>query len=112
MTRSPVGLIRQGDVLLRPRTTPVPAEAAPVPRDAGRVILAYGEVTGHAHALRGDGTTLLTAPGQRDRVLMLAGDDALLHEEHTILDIPAVPCGYDVIQQRQELYGRSVRVED
>ena len=47
------GLYRQGDVLVqRINATDVPAKAEEIPRDGGRVVLAYGEVTNHAHAIR------------------------------------------------------------
>lgn len=42
--------IRQGDVLLK-QAAAVPPDAILVPDDRGRVVLAYGEVTGHAHAI-------------------------------------------------------------
>lgn len=41
---------RQGDVLIL-YVDKLPAELTPIKRDEGRVILAYGEVTGHRHAL-------------------------------------------------------------
>lgn len=40
---------RHGDVFLN-RIDAIPDGAKPVPSDNGRTILAYGEVTGHAHA--------------------------------------------------------------
>ena len=43
-------IIRQGDVLLTP-VTALPAGCTEVPHDKGRIVLAYGEVTGHAHAI-------------------------------------------------------------
>lgn len=42
--------IRQGDVLLTPVAS-LPAGCTEVPHDKGRIVLAYGEVTGHAHAI-------------------------------------------------------------
>ena len=42
--------IRQGDVLLVPVAS-LPAGCVEVPNDKGRIVLAYGEVTGHAHAI-------------------------------------------------------------
>ena len=45
---------RQGDVLLIP-TDAIPEKAKRVTRDAGRIVLAYGEVTGHAHAIASRG---------------------------------------------------------
>ena len=43
--------LRQGDVLLV-RVDVTCTAPVTVPRDGGRVVLAYGEVTGHAHAIR------------------------------------------------------------
>jgi hypothetical protein len=51
---------RQGDVLLTRVRGRVPKAAVAIPRDNGRVVLAYGEVTGHAHAIRDEGVALLT----------------------------------------------------
>lgn len=42
--------IRQGDVLLVP-VSRLPEGCTEVPNDRGRIVLAYGEVTGHAHAI-------------------------------------------------------------
>ncbi len=62
---------RQGDVLIIPISDKkVSKSAKKLPRDNGRVVLAHGEVTGHAHAIgstratlfREDGTISLT-PG-------------------------------------------------
>ena len=46
-------MFRQGDVLLVPvRPERLPGHARPLPRDArGRLVLALGEATGHAHAV-------------------------------------------------------------
>ena len=52
MSKKPF-LVRQGDVLLI-RVAALPSVLTERPTDAGRVVLAYGEVTGHAHAVRGD----------------------------------------------------------
>jgi hypothetical protein len=53
-------LVRQGDVPIV--ATTIPAGAVPVKRDGGRVILAYGEVTGHAHAIHGAGAVAFVDP--------------------------------------------------
>lgn len=65
MSRKPPSLpvIRQGDVLLQPATS-LPAGCTPVPLDKGRIVLAYGEVTGHAHAIADHG-----APRTQDRAI-------------------------------------------
>ena len=50
MPAQPV-LYRQGDVLLRAIDAIPDSATFTVERDAGRIVLAYGEVTGHAHAI-------------------------------------------------------------
>lgn len=57
-------LLRQGDVALT-AVSSIPSDAKAVVRDGGRVVLAYGEVTGHAHAIHGKGATLLESPQGR-----------------------------------------------
>jgi hypothetical protein len=57
---------RQGDVLITRVRGRAPRAAAPVARDQGRVILAYGEVTGHAHAIRDRGVALLAMDDQAE----------------------------------------------
>jgi len=49
---------RQGDVLLVP-VAQIPDGARRVKRERGRVVLAWGEVTGHAHAIASSAATLL-----------------------------------------------------
>ena len=44
------GQYRQGDVLIVPVRS-MPGGMARRERDGGRIVLAYGEVTGHAHAI-------------------------------------------------------------
>jgi hypothetical protein len=49
---------RQGDVLLE-RIGSLPKKLQPVDREHGKVVLAHGEVTGHAHTLAEPGTRKL-----------------------------------------------------
>jgi hypothetical protein len=87
--------IRQGDVFVR-RIAEIPATAKEVKRN-GRIVLAYGEVTGHAHAIAEDWVTELQDEANR-RYLDVRGRSAtLVHEEHTahVLD----PGVYEVVQQ-------------
>lgn len=96
------GLIRQGDVLVVPVET-IPDGCRPVSLDAGRVILAYGEVTGHAHAIVSPDVQLVTDE-QADELRMWLTVTApepveLRHDEHDTLLIP--PGLYRVIRQRE-----------
>ena len=88
--------VRQGDVLLQP-VGDVPESARPLPRTAGRVVLAEGEVTGHAHAIRSSGATML-ADGD-DRYLRVAAPVTLDHEEHATIEL--VPGSYRIVIQRE-----------
>lgn len=53
---------RQGDVMIERigDLDQLPSDAKPAARDNGRVVLAYGEVTGHAHALTAPNAELFT----------------------------------------------------
>lgn len=99
----PLPQIRQGDVALIPRAPLTAAQRAQmtvVPRDNGRVILAYGEVTGHAHALVEDHVTMYRGDdGQRVLTIDPVSEAILRHEEHTHLTVP--PGDYTVVQQRE-----------
>lgn len=100
-------LARQGDVLLTPVTS-IPAVAAIRPLDHGRVILAYGEVTGHAHQIDVPANAaLLDMPNPRsksdiDKTLTFLRVDRLsqlVHEEHSAVTLE--PGLYQVIHQRE-----------
>lgn len=96
------GLIRQGDVLIVPVTN-VPKSAKRVKRDQGRVVLAYGEVTGHAHVILHPDVTLVSQ-GEADELRMWMTITApepveLTHEEHDTLLVP--PGNYEVRRQRE-----------
>ncbi|MGE3267135.1 MAG: hypothetical protein AB7P40_00195 [Chloroflexota bacterium] len=104
---------RQGDVWIeRVDEAELPRNAEIVPADRGRVILAYGEVTGHAHAIAArPGVHLLAVPGQDERFLRIGGDGAeLRHEEHATIALP--PGLYRTYVQREYSPGEIRRVLD
>jgi hypothetical protein len=94
-------MIRQGDVaLVRLGRKPNGFKnATKVARENGRVVLAHGEVTGHAHAIAEEAVELFELPEDRGRVLVVDELSVLAHEEHTALEIP--PGVYRVIRQRE-----------
>jgi hypothetical protein len=105
-------VFRQGDVLL----VPIPKEAVPpavraLPRQSrdgrGRLVLALGEVTGHAHAVVGPGTLVRESNEFGPAWLQLEEAGRVVHEEHAAI---ALPKGwYRVVRQREYTPG-SVRV--
>lgn len=86
---------RQGDVLLiQVQRLPDDVEAE---IDPNRLILAYGEATGHAHRISGPGAGLFQ--GTAGRFLRLTQPADLVHPEHgTILLKPGT---YRVVQQKE-----------
>ncbi|MBH5337856.1 hypothetical protein IHE55_24970 [Streptomyces pactum] len=105
-------MYRQGDVLI----VPVPEESLPAgtaalprqPRDSrGRLVLALGEVTGHAHAVVGPGL-LVREPGPFGAsYLHLPDGGRVVHEEHAAIPLPKG--WYRVVRQREYTPG-AVRV--
>src|SRR5579859_5039825 len=95
-------MIRQGDVLLVPYDKKtLPKTAKPVARDNGRVVLAYGEVSGHAHAFTSPHVGLFRsmAFGQERNYLHVGETATLGHEEHDPIEVPKGT--YRVVQQRE-----------
>ncbi len=83
-------MYRQGDVLIVPVTEgALPAHVAHAPRERrdgrGRLVLALGEVTGHAHAVVGPGE-LVREPGSYGPFLLhLPQGGRVVHEEHAAI---------------------------
>lgn len=95
-------MARQGDVLVFTADAPEALAAyRRVRRVAGRVILAEGEATGHAHAIADRGCVLYEEPGLEDRFLQVLADGGvdLVHEEHQTIHLP--PGDYVVRRQRE-----------
>ena len=97
------GLLRQGDILLIP-VDGLPTGAVPVAR-RGRLVLADGEATGHAHAVHERHARLFaagpwTAASRSARYLVVDREPAtLVHEEHD--PIRVTPGAYRVLRQRE-----------
>lgn len=89
---------RQGDVFIR-KIDKLPKNLAPIEPDNGRNILAYGEVTGHAHALEATETKLYSASNDNVFLRVVSETALLTHEEHTEIKLPAG--FYEVIRQRE-----------
>jgi hypothetical protein len=108
--------IRQGDVLLV-RTTKAAVTKAhqEVPRKDGRVVLAIGESSLHAHVMRDPGVCLLSREGISDRVLTVADlCDLELEGGESAPGVPRhgavpVPPGTYIVRTQREWTGEEVR---
>jgi hypothetical protein len=87
--------VRQGDVLLV-AVDALPEGAVAVKR-SGRLVLAEGEATGHAHAiLERDAREFRVGD---ERFVLVRSKAQLIHEEHAAIDLPAGT--YRVVIQRE-----------
>lgn len=106
-------MYRQGDVLLVPVDPgQVPAGCVPAPRDErGRMVLARGEATGHAHVVGGPGLALLAEPQHPGAMwIEVPGHGRVTHEEHGPISLPRGH--YRVIRQREYVPGSYRPVAD
>ncbi len=87
--------VRQGDVLLV-AVEAVPDGAVEQPRQ-GRLILAEGEATGHAHAIAERDAREFRVGDERFVLVRSAAQ--LIHEEHATIDL--APGAYRVVIQRE-----------
>jgi len=90
-------MARQGDILIVGITGELPRGARELRREAGGIVLAYGEATGHAHRIRSPHVTLLEHDGQR--FLRVEQPSDLTHEEHAPIHLR--PGLYKVVRQRE-----------
>lgn len=92
-------MYRQGDVLILP-VPQIPEDLVEVPRENGRLVLAHGEVTGHAHAVEGEATFLAADLEDLERrFLSVESEVQVVHEEHDTIVLP--PGDYEVRRQRE-----------
>jgi hypothetical protein len=90
---------RQGDVLLV-EVARRPSDVRPVPREHGRLVLAQGEATGHAHVVTDAAAELVSREQADELYLLVYGDDVVLeHEEHDTIPLPRG--SYRVMRQRE-----------
>jgi hypothetical protein len=94
-TSAPPLHFRQGDVLLV-AVDQLP-DGATAERRSGRIILAEGEATGHAHAIEERDARTFSHDGQR--YLLTKSIAQLIHEEHAPIEVP--PGTWRVVIQRE-----------
>lgn len=104
------GQHRQGDVLVQEIKAPKELDFKRIDPENGRVVLAYGEVTGHSHSLDAARVELFEAPGGRRYLRMLA-PSALEHQEHGPHTLRGTTW-HEVIRQREYAPEAIHNVED
>ena len=93
-------MYRQGDVLIVPVQS-LPKELEAIERESGSVVLAHGEVTGHAHKIKDERAALFRDLKLAAIFMHVSGNDtvALEHDEHDTIHLP--PGNYQIIRQRE-----------
>jgi hypothetical protein len=93
-------MYRQGDVLVVP-VDALPEELERVACENGTAILALGEATSHAHAIKSKRVALFRDRKLAAMFLQVSGDDPVIleHAEHGTIAIPAGH--YRVVRQRE-----------
>jgi hypothetical protein len=101
-------IARQGDVLIMGVET-IPDGLSEIPRENGRVVLARGEVTGHAHAIDSEHALFLAADldEMTDRFLQVEQDAWVDHEEHGTIPLPA---GNYIVRRQREYAPEAIRI--
>ncbi|MEU1487538.1 hypothetical protein [Streptomyces sp. NPDC005752] len=105
-------MYRQGDVLMVAlEESDVAARFLDAPgelRDGrGRLVLALGEVTGHAHAVQGPGRLMREAGPFGPMLLHLPEGGRVVHEEHAPI---ALPKGWFRVVRQREYAPGAVRI--
>jgi hypothetical protein len=90
-------MFRQGDVLIM--SVKRVNGLSEVARETGRIVLAHGKATGHAHAIASMDATLFMDEKMLNRYLDVKAQVVLDHEEHTRLELPRG--FYEVKRQRE-----------
>ncbi len=105
-------IFRQGDVLIM-RVDELPGgQWKDAARENGRIVLAHGEATGHAHAIAGRSAKLLRRPDSLgesfldDAALIVSRAVALTHEEHAPINLPK---GNYIVRRQREYSPEALR---
>src|SRR5947199_199309 len=91
-------MVRQGDVLLKP-VARIPKGTARRQQEKERIVLAYGEVTGHTHAIHDLENVDVLVASYGKIFLRIKEEVALQHEEHGKIQV--LPGNYEIVIQRE-----------
>jgi hypothetical protein len=104
-------MYRQGDVVSKKIEQLDESEIEILKRDEQqRIVLAYGEVTGHAHAIKSKSANLFKAKNLDKFFLIVSGEVDLSHEEHSTIKIPEGK--YEIKRQREYRPAGIIQVAD
>ena len=88
-----MNMYRQGDVLL----VPAQQQQGNAVKNVNRVVLAYGEATGHHHSMPAATTQMVDVDGRT--AIYVSEPTPLTHQEHSTIEVS--PGWYWVVIQRE-----------
>lgn len=101
----------QGDIFIKQIEYFDVNKCVEIERDnQNRIVLAYGEVTGHAHAIKSKDAILFKEKNSERLFLVVLKPVELTHEEHA--SITYLPGKYEVRRQRQYTPEEIINVAD
>jgi len=89
---------RQGDILIM-KIAKIPKTAKEVAKIGEKIVLAYGESTGHTHAIVSSTARLYAEPDDGNRYLTLTKSCLLEHDTHRAINLQAG--NYRIVIQRE-----------
>jgi hypothetical protein len=98
-------IIRQGDILLE-RVSSNQKHGKEIAKENGQVVLAHGEVTGHAHTIESPELATLHEINEAMRMLTVKSDTAIVHQEHARIELPA---GDYIVRRQREYSPEAIR---
>lgn len=102
-------MIQQGDVCLEACAS-IPSQAKEMKMDNGQWVLAYGEHTGHKHALDAEGVECFECDGKI--YVRVSKEAQLKHEEHNQITIPVGVYEVTGVQEFDHFTEEARRVAD
>lgn len=114
MKKQTVFQVRQGDVFIK-AIEEIPADAELVEKNSSKVILAYGEITGHAHAVHGEKNLSYYAdkkdPNLLAYLIVDRFESLLTHPDHYSKDLnrDKLPVGKYEIRRQTEYTPQELR---
>lgn len=90
----------QGDVMfILLSEKPIMKNYKPISPQAGRIVIARGEKTGHVHTVDSAAATLFSFAFNDERIIVVDMETEVEHDEHPPLTLS--PGAYNIVLQRQ-----------
>ena len=104
-------IIQQGDVIMK-QISALPDGERTHDKQTREKILAFGEVTGHAHRLADQANTAKVVRVMGQLYMIIAEATELTHEEHNTIVVPPGTYQVDIVREADHMAGIIRQVAD